>query len=63
MDCWGCTNFGAETQVTDGQITSCFQKRVKPSGAKYSSSVFQKYMIVLPHPASTRGAFGQSPQT
>jgi hypothetical protein len=30
---------------------------VKPYSEKYSSSVFQKNMITLPHPASVRGAY------
>ena len=41
----------------DGQITSLNQNRVKPDREKYSSSVFRKFMISLPRPASTRGAY------
>jgi hypothetical protein len=33
------------------------RSRVKPSGEKYFSSVFQKFMIVSAHPASTGGAY------
>jgi hypothetical protein len=35
----------------------------KPCAQKYYTSVFQKYMIVSAHPASIRGAFGQSSPT
>src|ERR1700749_1013315 len=44
---------GRRKAFPDGQITSPNQNRVKPSGEKYSASVFRNFMIVCARPAST----------
>jgi hypothetical protein len=43
----------AQTDLPDGLI---FRIRVKPFREKYSTSVFQKYVLFCRHPASARGA-------
>jgi len=53
----------AKTTAPDGQITSPNQKRVKPLRVKYLSSVLQKYVIISPHPASTRRGVSRSSRT
>ena len=53
----------AKTTAPGGQITSPNQKRVKPLRVKYLSSVLQKYMIISPHPASTRRGVSRSSRT
>jgi hypothetical protein len=53
--------------LTTGRLMGCHRNSGNPTGKslrlirnhvkKYFASVFQKYMIVSPHPASTRGAY------
>jgi len=40
-----------------GKSLPIIRSNVKSFGEKYLSSVFQKYMVVSAHPASTRGAY------
>src|SRR6516164_7564004 len=40
-----------------GKSLRLIRSHVKPCRQKYPSSIFQKYMLILPHPASTGGAY------